>query len=226
MNRRRRRPARLRRRPWPRKRPCPRKPPYPQPMPPKRRLPLLPPRRPRLRLKQRSMKKRGKRRMKPPTGRPPLECVQTSVGFTPLSDLGTGTYMGAEGGLYPGGVNVRPAAHEAAGLQIAGTIQPLAPDGTPDPENGRIVLLSLGMSNASREFLALIQLARRDPERNSQLVIINGAQSRWTADRLYQQPAEQFWGADRGAVGKSRCHPGTGADHLDEPGAGQCWGLG
>src|SRR5438445_288967 len=48
----------------------------------------------------------------------------------PLVDLGPGqTYNGQEGGLYPGGSNVRPAAHDAAGQKIARDIVPLAADG-------------------------------------------------------------------------------------------------
>jgi len=46
----------------------------------------------------------------------------------PLVDLGPGqTYKGQEGGLYPGGKNTRPAAHDAAGQKkIARAIVPLA----------------------------------------------------------------------------------------------------
>ncbi|MBE2197637.1 MAG: hypothetical protein IAE79_03435 [Anaerolinea sp.] len=51
---------------------------------------------------------------------------QSSVGLTPLTELGRGTYHGAQGGLYPGGSNKRPSAHEAAGIEIAEGIRPLA----------------------------------------------------------------------------------------------------
>ena len=40
---------------------------------------------------------------------------QDSVGFTPLTELGTGLYKGEEGGLYPGGSNTPPAQHLAKG---------------------------------------------------------------------------------------------------------------
>jgi hypothetical protein len=64
-------------------------------------------------------------------------------------DLGPGqTYRGKEGGLYPGGSNVRPAAHDAAGQKIARDIVPLAADGSPDPVNGRIVIMPVSVSNA------------------------------------------------------------------------------
>src|SRR5512139_4255641 len=66
----------------------------------------------------------------------------------PLVDLGPGqSYQGQEGGLYPGGSNVRPAAHDAAGQKIARGIVPLAADGNPDPDNGKIVIMPVSVSN-------------------------------------------------------------------------------
>src|SRR4030095_1092004 len=52
-------------------------------------------------------------------------CAGTSTGLIPLTDLGTGLYQNVQGGLYAGGSNVRPPAHEAAGLAIANAIVPL-----------------------------------------------------------------------------------------------------
>src|SRR5262245_60006233 len=80
------------------------------------------------------------------------DCTRTSTGLIPLIDLGTGTYQGAIGGLYPSGANVRPAAHTAAGLEIANSITPLDTLGLPDSTNGRIVFISIGMSNTTQEF--------------------------------------------------------------------------
>lgn len=65
----------------------------------------------------------------------------------PLPELGAGKYHGFESGLYPGGANKRPAAHEKAGLALARQVIPLDAGGKP-ASAGRIVLLSLGMSNA------------------------------------------------------------------------------
>lgn len=44
------------------------------------------------------------------------DCSKTSVGFLPLNNLGAGLYKGKQVGLYPGGSNVRPAAHANAGF--------------------------------------------------------------------------------------------------------------
>jgi hypothetical protein len=66
----------------------------------------------------------------------------------PLVDLGPGqTYQGYEGGLYPGGSNVRPAAHDAAGRKIARSIVPLDANGNPDHVNGKIVYTIESLSN-------------------------------------------------------------------------------
>lgn len=100
----------------------------------------------------------------------------------PLTDLGPAEYVrldegptGYSGGLYPGGSNSRPPAHEAAGIALAQQITPLNMQGRPDPA-GRIVMISAGMSNAAMEFGAFAALVRDDPDRHPQLRVINGAQ--------------------------------------------------
>ena len=77
-----------------------------------------------------------------PAQAPEANCTRTSVGFTPLMDLGTGTYLGYEGGLYPGAVDQPPEWYDNLGLQYMQQVQPLNSSGQPDP-NGRIVLLSI-----------------------------------------------------------------------------------
>src|SRR5262249_48599445 len=56
-------------------------------------------------------------------------CSGTSTGRVPLDDLGVGTYLGFVGGLYPGGQNARPPAHEAAGLAAAAGVVPRLSNG-------------------------------------------------------------------------------------------------
>src|SRR5690349_11473245 len=79
------------------------------------------------------------------------DCTKTSVGFKPLTDLGTGNYKGFQGGLYANGSNLRPTASETAGIAQAKLIQPLNAAGQPSAD-GQIVLLGIGMSNALSEF--------------------------------------------------------------------------
>ena len=102
------------------------------------------------------------------------EQTGTGVPEVDLPDLGTGSYLGSEGGLYPGGSNVRPPDHEADGLALANSIVPLDGNGNYDP-NGKYVLLSIGVS-ISRTLFTQFQLTEQvDPSLNSNLVIVNGA---------------------------------------------------
>jgi hypothetical protein len=112
------------------------------------------------------------------------DCTKTSVGLKPLTELGTELYKDVPGGLYPDGKNLRPAKHEAAGLVLAREIQPLDANGRPDSESGRMVLLSIGMSNTTQEFSAFLQIANKDSDKNPKLVIVDGAQGGMSAGRI------------------------------------------
>src|SRR6516162_9798443 len=93
----------------------------------------------------------------------------------PLTELGTDKYQGHEGGLYPDGKNDRPTEHEKAGIALAKMVRPLDAAGTPDP-NGKIVLLSIGMSNTSQASDAFARFLVTDSDHNPKLVFVNGAQ--------------------------------------------------
>src|SRR3954470_13407882 len=86
------------------------------------------------------------------------DCTQTSVGFTPINDLGTGTYNGWTGGLYPNGSNFIPAAHRSAGMTLSYQVQPLDSAGIIDPVNGKIVWMCIGFSNTTQEASTFIPL--------------------------------------------------------------------
>lgn len=109
---------------------------------------------------------------------------QTNGMLPPLVDLGPGqTYLGHEGGLYPGGSNDRPAAHDAAGQKIARDIVPLAADGKPDPVNGKIVIMPVSVSNGygawhrgdeSDTSTTFMTRANANPAKNPKLFIAYG----------------------------------------------------
>ncbi len=116
----------------------------------------------------------------------------------PLTELGKSEYVrmeggptGFTGGLYPGGSNVRPPAHEAAGLAAAKQIQPLDAQGRPDP-NGKVVFISVGMSNTSIEFGQFERMAKERKDLNPNLVIINGALAGQTAEK-WADPNGRPW---------------------------------
>lgn len=131
------------------------------------------------------MKLRGPNQGRPAAAggpRPAMVNTDTSD-LKPLDELGRGDYHGFQGGLYPGGENRRPTEHEAAGLKLAAQIKPLDRAGQPDA-NGKIVLLTVGMSNTSQASEAFKQQADTDPAKNPRLVIVNGAQGGMSADRI------------------------------------------
>jgi len=98
----------------------------------------------------------------------------------PLTDLGTKEYQGFPGGLYPDGKNERPSGHEAAGLELAKQVQPLDAGGKPSAD-GKIVLLSVGMSNTNQAFGGFMRVATNDKDINPKVVLVNGAQGGMTA---------------------------------------------
>lgn len=121
---------------------------------------------------------------------------QSSVGLTPLVDLGSGTYKGEEGGLYAGGQNVPPPAHLAAGLKIAAKIVPLDAKGQPSPD-GKIVLMSIGFSNPSIEFPAFQRRVAeesgiKDSGINPHLVTVNGCVGSQAA-HMIADPDANYW---------------------------------
>jgi hypothetical protein len=119
-------------------------------------------------------------------------CAGTSTGMIPLTELGAGLYHGFPGGLYGVGSNVRPAAHEAAGVAIANSIVPLDTLGQPDP-NGRIVFISIGMSNCTQEFSTFVPLANSDPLKHPRVRVIDCALG-GQATQDIRQPNAPYWG--------------------------------
>lgn len=117
-------------------------------------------------------------------------CNGTSLDVSDaLIDLKNKLYMrmggedtGFTGGLYSNGSNLRPAAHGTAGLEAASEIELLGADGNPSPEDGAIVMISIGMSNTYAEFNKFIDITRDDPSINPKLIFVNGAQSGETAE--------------------------------------------
>ena len=109
---------------------------------------------------------------------------QTNAMLPSLVDLGPGqTYHGQEGGLYPRGSNVRPAAHDAAGQEIARGIVPLGADGKPDPVNGKIVIMPVSVSNGygawhrgdeNETSTTFMTRANANPAKNPKLLIAYG----------------------------------------------------
>ena len=137
-----------------------------------------------------------------------LACLLATIPLAaqriPLNDLGPGKYLGQfEGGLYEHGTNVAPADHAAIGLGQAALVRPLDRDGKPSP-SGKIVMVSVGMSNTTQEFCAagnpapctswsFSGQAAADPAVNhSTLVLVNGARGGQAADS-WESPTQPDW---------------------------------
>ena len=119
-------------------------------------------------------------------------CNQSSVGFPPINDLGSGYWKGLQGGLYPGGQNIPPSDHYNSGIDIANHIVPLDVDGQPDSINGEIVFLSIGMSNTKQEFSKLKAFIDTLKNKNPYLKVINGAQPGWVLNEIVNLDT-MFW---------------------------------
>ena len=127
---------------------------------------------------ERARKERGKR-MQQQAAEP-----RDKTGLVPLNELTEKPYKDQDGGLYGAGSNVPPAEHAAAAAREAAAIVPRNAQGEP-AEDGKIVLVSIGMSNTSQEFGAFVRLAADDPQKAGNVVLVNAAQggrdaSSWT----------------------------------------------
>jgi hypothetical protein len=119
-------------------------------------------------------------------------CANTSIpGLVPLGDLGPGLYQGFAGGLYPGSSNAIPVPHFVRGMNQAVQVVPRDAAGQPSP-NGKIVFLSIGMSNCTQEFSTFVPLANADPARSPRVACVDGAQGGQTA-AIIQDPTANFW---------------------------------
>jgi hypothetical protein len=119
----------------------------------------------------------------------------TPRSMIPLTDLGTGLYLGLyQGGLYENGSNEIPADHAARARTQLAQIVPRNSRGAPDSK-GKIILTSVGMSTTSQIFCREVWnadgcktytftgQAAADPAVNgTTLVLFNGAAAAQTSE--------------------------------------------
>ncbi|HZT44847.1 MAG TPA: hypothetical protein VFA24_01600 [Gaiellaceae bacterium] len=115
------------------------------------------------------------------SARTAADCAVTSVAMTPLTDLGPATYHGYRGGLYPGGRNAPGPRYLARGLAAARQVKPVG---------GKIVLLSIGMSNATQEFREFQRIARPA----AGVLVVDGAIGGQDAEKI-KDPSYRYWTA-------------------------------
>jgi hypothetical protein len=103
------------------------------------------------------------------------DCTRTSTGLVPLTDLGRRRYRGYRGGLYPNVRNRPSPAYLRLGTAAARRVRPI---------NGKVVLLSIGMSNTTAEFSTFKRLADRDARKSASVVVVDGAQGGADAETI------------------------------------------
>jgi len=121
---------------------------------------------------------RKMRRERQPADRPQQRVPEPTetTGLIPLTEMKRdATYKGQSGGLYGRGRNIPPESHQAAAQKELAKIQPLDAEGRPS-KDGKIVLISLGMSNTTQEFSAFKELADADPNKSPDVIIVDCAQ--------------------------------------------------
>jgi hypothetical protein len=100
---------------------------------------------------------------------------RNTTGLKPLTEMtAKDRYKGEDGGLYGAGSNKPPKAHQRAALAALKKITPLDAEGKP-AKGGKIVFISLGMSNTYGEFRMFKEVADRDPHKSPDVLLVNCA---------------------------------------------------
>lgn len=122
-------------------------------------------------------------------------CANSGINQLPINDLGGSFYSGIQqGGLYPSGSNIRPAAHEAAGIALAAQIVPLNNNGIPSP-TGKVGFVGMGMSNAERTFIPFRSQFNADPATKKTVKLVEACVYGRTAEQM-SNPADPYWTVD------------------------------
>ncbi|MBM4019351.1 MAG: hypothetical protein FJ288_13685 [Planctomycetes bacterium] len=126
-----------------------------------------------------------------PAGAAPAPTAST--GLVPLDQMtAQDRYKGEDGGLYGAGMNTPPPELRKAAAREIASIVPRDARGNPSPA-GKIVLISMGMSNTTQEFSRFKQLADADPARRHEVVIVDGAQGGRDAVRWTDKGLDDAW---------------------------------
>jgi hypothetical protein len=123
-----------------------------------------------------------------------INCENDTLNLVPLIDLQTGFYMGHQGGLYPEGLNVMPAAHADSGIAIAQSILPINKNGDEDTIYGKLVMVSIGPIDAAKSFNKFIASYNGAGYNDSCFMIINACIDNYGLDDMISPDADDlFW---------------------------------
>ena len=119
------------------------------------------------------------------------QTLPATLSFPAINDLGSDTYKGFTGGLYPDGKNEMPESYAELGMKLAHSVVPVNGKGVVC-DTGRIVFLSTGMSNTTMEFKSFMTMADAMKNLNNQLSIIDGAIGGYDIKKI-THPATDYW---------------------------------
>lgn len=113
-------------------------------------------------------------------------------GLVPLDEMtAEQRYQGEEGGLYGDGHNTPPEPQRKLAEAALKEIVPRDANGQP-AKDGRIVFISLSMSNATQEFSTFKPLADRDSRKSAKVTVVDCAQGGQTMAR-WADPEAPPW---------------------------------
>jgi hypothetical protein len=122
----------------------------------------------------------------------PAPTPKESVRLKPLTEMtADDKYKGEDGGLYGHGKNEPPESHQRAAHRESAKITPLDADGKP-ASDGKIVLVSISMSNATQEFSMFKKIADADRAKSPLVTIVDCAQGGQTMAR-WADPKIPAW---------------------------------
>lgn len=124
----------------------------------------------------------------------------------PITDMSaTDRYEGESGGLYGNGSNEPSADQTKAAQAMLAKIQPLNEEGKP-ADDGKIVFVSLSMSNATQEFSYFKQQADASPLKSPKVLIVDCAQG-GQAMAEWAPPEARPWAEARRRIGAAGATP-------------------
>jgi hypothetical protein len=122
-----------------------------------------------------------------------LLAILDTAGDIPLNDLGTGTFRGFIGGLYPDGINVASGSYASDLDSVCKTIMPIDTFGNPSP-TGKVVFISLGGSTGGHNMRDLKTKTAGNPLTNPNLLLLNCDNGRRSATLNSQMnPLDPYW---------------------------------
>jgi len=137
-----------------------------------------------------------------------------SVTFTdtakiPINDLGTGTYMGFTGGLYPGGANTPSGTYASDLVSFVSQILPFTPKGKVDSTGkGKIGVIGIGGSTCGDLLLTLKNKTQGNPATNPYLRLVSCA---WGGGKAslnnIMNPNDKYWSHVDTELMKNRLRP-------------------